>query len=442
MMAARSRSLGAGTLVLYALVALALVLAIIRFAAGIGAISNLNQGYPWGFWIGFDILAGIALAAGGFVVAALVHIFGGRKYHALVRPAIFTALLGYLLFIAGLLVDIGRPWTFWHMIIYWHHESPMFEVGWCVMMYTSVLILEFAPVIMEKLGWMHLMALWRKWAPWAAWGMLTLFAFAMTGSLGWTAAIGGVLVIFQLLVQGGVIPQDRETPTILIMAGIMFSTMHQSSLGTVFTMVPHKLDPLWYTPILPILFYLSAIMAGLAMVIVESMWSARHFRRPPETHLLRGIARGLTWAIVVYLSVKVIDLVVRGASAEAFTFGAKSLAFWAEITIGLAIPLVLLLQEEVLQSNKGIFWSALFVVVGLIINRLNVAITGIEASYPIPYSPLWAEVAVSAGIVAAGILAYREVVARFPVLEEHPSAPAHHAKGERRAEALHPAGRS
>ncbi len=135
--------LGPGVLLLALIAASGFALSLYRFAAGIGAVSNLNQGYPWGFWIGFDVLAGIALAAGGFVVAGLMHMFGGEKYHALVRPTILTAFLGYLLFIAALLVDLGRPWSIWHMTVYWHHESPMFEVGWCAMMYTTILFLEF-----------------------------------------------------------------------------------------------------------------------------------------------------------------------------------------------------------------------------------------------------------------------------------------------------------
>lgn len=438
-MSTNSRSVGPGTILLYLLAALGIVLAIWRFAFGIGAISNLNQGYPWGFWIGFDILAGIALAAGGFVVAALVHIFGGKKYHALVRPAIFTALLGYLLFIVGLLVDIGRPWTIWHMMIYWHHESPMFEVGWCVMMYTTVLILEFLPVVFEKYRLTDLLATWRKYVPWVAWLLVTLFTFAMTQSLVWVAAVGGVLLLFNVLVSLGAIRRDPDTPTILIMAGVIFSTMHQSSLGTVFTMIPHKLSALWFSPILPVLFFVSAVMAGLAMVIVEAMWSARHYRREPETHLLRGIARGLTWVIVLYIGIKIVDMAVRGALDDAVAFTPKALAFWIEVVIGLLIPLTLLMLEETLNNNKGLFWAAFLVVIGMIMNRLNVAITGIEAVYPVAYVPLWAEVAVSVGIVAAGILAYRWVTERFPVLEEH--APSRPGPADRRATGLPSMGR-
>jgi formate dehydrogenase iron-sulfur subunit len=152
--------IGFGTLVLAAIACLGISLALYRFVAGIGAVSNLNQGYPWGFWIGADVLAGIALAAGGFVVAGVMHMFGGEKYHPLVRPTILTAFLGYLLFIVALMVDLGRPWTIWHMVIYWHHESPMFEVGWCVMMYTMILFMEFLPVVFERFELTRAHAIW------------------------------------------------------------------------------------------------------------------------------------------------------------------------------------------------------------------------------------------------------------------------------------------
>jgi len=418
-MSERTGSTGLGTRLLYLLAGLGVVIALWRFANGIGAVSNLNQGYPWGLWIGFDILAGIALAAGGFVVAALVHLFGGERYHPLVRPAIFTAFLGYLLFIAGLLVDIGRPWTFWQMIIYWHHESPMFEVGWCVMMYTTVLFFEFIPAVLEKYrktGWMQR---WMTFAPWIAWLLVVLFAIALVRTAVWVIAIGGVLLLFQILVERGAIRRDPHVPTLLIIAGVLFSTMHQSSLGTVFTTVPHKLHALWYSPILPVLFFTSAVMVGLAMVIVEATLSAQHLRRPPESDLLRGIARGLFWAAAVYFGLRVADLAVRGAASEAFAFTPQSIAFWLEIIIGLIIPLAMLVSEEVVASDRARFWAAFLIVVGLILNRLNVAITGIHAASAPRYVPHWMEVAVSVGIVSAGILVYRGVIHWLPIIEGH-----------------------
>jgi formate dehydrogenase iron-sulfur subunit len=413
---------GPGGRLLYLIAGLGIVIALWRFANGIGAVSNLNQGYPWGFWIGFDILAGIALAAGGFVVAALVHIFGGERYHPLVRPAIFTAFLGYLLFITGLLVDIGRPWTFWQMIIFWHHESPMFEVGWCVMMYTTILFLEFVPAVLEKYKKTVWLERWRTYSPWIAWALVVLFTIALIRTVAWVVAVGGVLLLFQILVHRGVIRRDPRVPTLLIIAGVLFSTMHQSSLGTVFTMVPHKLHPLWYSPILPVLFFTSAVMTGLAMVIVEATLSARYLRRPPESDLLSGIGRGLWWALIVYLGLRTLDLAVRGAAAEAFAVTPQSLAFWLEILVGVVIPLAMLVSRDSVSSDRGLFWASLLVVIGLVINRLNVAITGIHAATAERYVPHWMEIAVSAGIVSAGILVYRAVVRWLPVIEEHQHA--------------------
>lgn len=417
-MATQTERLGLGGRLLVLLVALGLVLAIWRWLDGIGPISNLNQGSPWGFWIGFDILAGIALAAGGFVVAGLVHIFGAERYHPLVRPAIFTAFLGYLMFIGGLLVDIGRPWTFWHAIIYWHHESPMFEVAWCVMMYTAVLTIEVMPYFLERWRKHHLVAVWRNYAPWAAWVLLVLFTTAMTQSIAWVAAIAIVLLAFEILVRRGAFRRDPRVPTLLIIAGILFSTMHQSSLGTVFTMVPHKLSPLWYSPILPILFFISAVMAGLAMVIVESTLTARYFRREPETDLLRNVGRGLGWAVLVYTILRLVDLSVRGAASVALSPAPQAVAFWIEIVLGLAVPLAMLALEEVIASLRGLFWAAFFVVVGVVIHRLNVAITGLSSHTGERYFPHWMEVAVSIGIVSLGILVYRAAVGYLDLFGE------------------------
>ena len=430
-MTKRLEGTGPGGIVLYVLAAIGIALAIARFALGIGAVSNLNQGYPWGFWIAFDVLAGIALAAGGFVVAGLVHIFGGEKYHALVRSAIVTAFLGYLLFIFALLIDLGRPWVIWHLIIFWQHESPMFEVGWCVMLYTAVLFLEFIPLVLEKLKMHRAMDLWRTYASWAAWGLLVLFAIALTQSLIWVVIIGGVLLAFEVLVRKGFFRRDPRAPTLLIMAGVIFSTLHQSSLGTLFTLVPHKLASLWYSPFLPVLFFISAVMTGLAMVIVESLWGATYLKRKPELHLLSGIGRALGWVVLIYVVLRAGDLLIRGGvAADLLVPSWRTALFWVEIGAGLLVPLVLLLNEEIVTTRRGLLISALFVVGGVLLNRYNVAVTGIQARYPERYVPHIMEIAISLGVVAVGILVYRWVVRHLPVMEpEHPAlaseSPAH-----------------
>lgn len=413
--------LGGGTLVLAAVAVVGCSLALFRFVAGLGAVTNLNQGYPWGFWIGADVLAGIALAAGGFVVAGVMHMFGGERYHSLVRPTILTAFLGYLLFIVALMVDLGRPWTIWHMVFYWHHESPMFEVGWCVMMYTTILFMEFLPVVFERFKLDRLYAIWMNVAPWVAVALLLLFAFAMTQSVLWVLAIGAVLIGFEWLVRLRIIHRDPRMPTMLLMGGIIFSTLHQSSLGSLFLMVPHKLNHIWYSPILPISFFVSAVAAGVAMVIVESTASAWYFKRKVEEDRLKDVGHVLTWAIFFTLALRTADLVLRGVGTELLVFNTPSIAFWIEALVGLIVPLALLLTPQFATSARWLVISSLMVITGLVINRMNVAVVGITSTYGASYSPHWIEIAITSGLVAAGVLAYLVICSNFPVfVPEHP----------------------
>src|SRR3990170_450855 len=246
------------------------VITVLRYARGLGAVTNLSDRFPWGLWVGFDIMCGVALAAGGFTVAGLVYVLHLERYHPLVRPAIVTGFLGYLLVIAALLVDLGRPYRIWHALIMWNPHSVMFEVAWCVMLYTLVLSLEFGQVVLDRLGRTSLLRMTRMALP----------------------------------------------P--LVIAGVILSTLHQSSLGALFLIVPGKLHALWYTPMLPVLFFLSALAVGLAMVTVESSVSSRVFGRSLELPQLRGLGTGTAHALTLYLVVKVTDLVVRGAWPLAF----------------------------------------------------------------------------------------------------------------------------
>jgi formate dehydrogenase iron-sulfur subunit len=309
------------------------------------------------------------------------------------------------------------------MTIYWHHESPMFEVGWCVMMYTTILFLEFLPVVFERYRWDHLYALWINLAPWIAIILLVLFAIALTHSVFWVMAIAGVLVLFELLVRFGVIYRDPRMPTMLLMAGITFSVLHQSSLGSLFLIVPHKLNAIWYSPILPVLFFVSAVAAGVAMVIVESILSARYFGRRIEVELLTDVGHVLTWAILGYLGLRSLDLVMRGIGTELLVVTPQSMAFWIEVVIGLMIPLAILLTPEFANSATWLFWSSVMVILGLLINRLNVAVVGITSVYGETYYPHWMEIAITAGIVASGVLAYMYICRNFPVFTpERPHA--------------------
>ncbi|MDR7520002.1 MAG: Ni/Fe-hydrogenase cytochrome b subunit, partial [Armatimonadota bacterium] len=332
--------------------------AIVRYLYGLGAVSNLSDRFPWGLWIGFDVMSGVALAAGGFTIAAAVHVFKLHRYHVLLRPAVLTGFLGYLLVIAALLVDLGRPWNIWHPVVMWNPHSVMFEVAWCVMLYTLVLALEFGQVLLQR---------FRLWTLWR-------------------------------------VTQLALPP--LVIAGVLLSTLHQSSLGSLFLIVPEKLHPLWYTPLLPILFFISAVAVGLAMVTVEATLAARAFRHRVDVSLFADLGRAAAVVLSLYLGVKAVDLVVRQAVGLVFAGGIESVMFLVEVVGGVVLPLVLLAIPGVARSLGGLAAASWLVVGGVVLNRLNVAITGMLAGSGAHYVPAWTEVLITAAIVSGGILAY------------------------------------
>lgn len=338
-----------------------------RFFEGLGSVTALSDAAPWGLWITFDVMTGVALAAGGFTMAAAVYVFKLEHYRPILRPAVLTALIGYILVIVGLGLDLGRPWDGWHFITMWQPHSVMFEVAWCVLLYTTVLMLEFSPVIFEKLKWQRPIR----------------------------------------IIQSITVP--------LVIAGVILSTLHQSSLGSVFLIVPSKLSQLWYTPMLPVMFFLSAVAVGPAMVIVESSLSSRAFGRGLERDLLAGLGKASSIALFLYLFVKVADLLVRGAwtrmLAPTFTSG----FFWAEIVLGVLLPAVLLAQRSIREDPKALFRAACLVVLGIVLNRFNVGMFGMWAYTGPTYIPSIAEILVSLSVVAAGVVAFGLIAKFFPV---------------------------
>ncbi len=410
---------GPGVVILWLLALFGLVLIVYRFGAGLGAVTNLNDGYPWGLWIGVDVLAGIALAAGGFFLAGICHLFGGKKFHALARASITTAFLGYLLFIFALLIDLGRPWNLWRAIFNWNHDSPMFEVAWCVMLYTFVLLLEFLPIMFEKYTWAGFKKLWDALVPWVIIIIMGLFTFAMTDSVGWTVTIAVVLLVWEVAMRTGLMPRDKQMPILLIMAGVMYSTMHQSSLGTLFTLAPHCLHPLWYSPWLPLFFFLSAVMVAPAMVIFEGILSEKAFRLPSHFNLLSSIGRFMPYVLGIYLVVKVVELISRGTALAAFEPTTQAFSWWLEIAVGVLLPMALFLSPSVLQSRAGLFWGSLLVVAGLIWNRLNVAVVGIDKPGWETYYPHWMEIFITLGVFAIGLLVFRWAMLNLPIAQEH-----------------------
>ena len=409
--------LSLGGKIVWSLAIFGIILVIYRYVMGLGAATNLSDGYPWGLWIGFDILAGIALAAGGFVMAGTVHLFGGHKYHALSRPAILTALLGYLLFIFGLFFDLGRPWNLWRAIYSWNHASPMFEVAWCVMLYTTVLILEFAPIVLERYKLNKLLELWRTLVPWIIIFMLGMFTLAMSYSLAWALVMVIILLVWEISMRAGWMPRDKQMPILLIMAGVMFSTMHQSSLGSIFLLAPTKLHILWYTPIIPLLFLLSAIMAAPAMVIFESLMSEKILKHKSRFDLLSDLAGWMPYLLGFYLLIKIADLLGRNAALQTFTMSPQTISWWLEITIGVILPLILFLSPEIIKTKGGLLWASTLVIVGLVWNRINVAIVGVIVEKWETYYPYWIELFITIGVVAIGLIVFKWAVENLPIYE-------------------------
>ena len=363
----QKQTFSSGITALSVLVILGLIPMIIRFVNGLGAVSNLSDGRPWGFWISFDLYCGVALAAGGFTMAGWVYIFNREKYHAVARPAVLTAFLGYTLVILALLVDLGQPWYIWHAMIYWNIHSPLFEVALCVMTYTMVLALEFSPAVFEA---------------------LSKSSLPIIRHFNWHMPLR--------LVRAIQIP--------LVITGVVLSTLHQSSLGSMLLMMPETLHPLWYTPILPILFLNSAIAVGPAMVIFETTLSSKAFGHKLPLNILSGIGKGIPCILGLYLVLKLADLIVAGEIGLIFTAYPQNLLWWGEMIIGVILPMILFSISRVRQSRNGVFWSALLVIIGLVINRFNVSMLALAIRPGFTYSPHWMEVAISAALVADALL--------------------------------------
>jgi len=353
----------------------------VRFTQGLGHSTNLSDQFPWGLWVGFDVLCGVMLAAGGFTLTAAVHILNIRRLQPIVRPAILTAFLGYLLVCLALMYDLGRPYRIWHPLVMRNPHSVMFEVAYCVMLYTTVLALEFSPIVLER--------------------------FHLDRAL--------------KVIRAVLIP--------LVICGVILSTLHQSSLGSLYLIVPEKLHPFWYSPLLPVFFFISAIAVGLAMTIFESSLSSKYFGRQLELPILAELGRVLLVVLLVYGVLRFEDLLHRGVLKMLFQPSYEMYVFWIELGLSLALPLFLLSQRSVRTSPGGLYLAAVSVVLGFIANRLNVSITGLETSSHTRYIPKWTEIAVTGAIMAAGFMLFSLAVKYlriFPTeegveVEEEPS---------------------
>ena len=377
--------------ILLTLMGIAFVVAMIRYAYGIGPVSDLSNSYPWGFWISFDLFTGVAISSGGFLMAGLVYIFRVKEFEPLLRPSVLTAFLGYIMVAVALLVDLGHPDRIWYMMIHWNHTSVLLEIGICVMSYLTVLAIEFAPVVLERFPKLHKIAHF-------------IHKFIMP----------------------------------FVILGVALSTLHQSSLGSLLLIQPAKLHPLWWTPILPIMFFTSAISIGLAMIILESSLSSRYFKRGLETHLLEKLARALPVMLVIYGLLKFGELAYSGELGYLFTSGGMSLLFWAEILISIIVPTIWFSIKKNRQSANGLLAGAIIVLLGMILNRFNVSWFAVKHPDPLFYMPTFMsnvkyfptlpEVAISIGIFSAGILAFGLAAKYLPVFEaERETEETHHS---------------
>jgi len=357
-----------------------LIITVLRFTGGLGAVTNLDDNNPWGIWIGFDLLCGVALAAGGYVTSAACYIFGLKRFHSAVRPAILTAFLGYALVVLALHYDVGRPWRLpYPIFVSPGTTSLLYEVGLCVFLYLTVLFIEYSPAALEWLGLKRIRNIVVR---------LTL-----------------VLTIF----------------------GVVLSTLHQSSLGALFMIAPSKLHPLWYSSYLPVFFFVSSVFAGLSMVIFEGSLAHRYLHgKMDETHIkesqgvVLGFGKAAAFVMMGYVGVKLLGIAIDNNWHHLAT--GWGLWFLVELIGFVALP-AFLYAIAAREQNLGLIrWAAVITVLGLVLNRFNISLVAFNWHLPSAdrYFPSWMEIGISVFIVTVGVVVYRFVCTHMPILYEHP----------------------
>ncbi len=355
------------TMILLLIMAAGGTILIYRLMAGLGAVTNLNDRFPWGIWIGLDVLGGVAMAAGGFLIAGAVYILNMNKYKPIVRAAILNAFFGYLLAAMAITFDIGLPWNVWHPTVMWQIHSVMWIVAIHVVLYTSTLATESSPMFFEKLK------------------MEKAAKF----------------------IERMIIP--------VVLFGVLLSTLHQSSLGAVFLIAPKKLSSLWYSSLMPTLFLSSAVMMGLSMVSFETILSIRVFKHTPDMDILSGLARGTLIATIIYFAMKLWVLAKGPGLSAPFNGTMEANMYLLEMSIGVIIPLFLLLNKSIRENIKSIFYVNILVISGVLLNRLNVSIFGVyrdASARGDSYFPSWMEIVVTLAFISFSIFGFK-VAAKY-----------------------------
>jgi Ni/Fe-hydrogenase subunit HybB-like protein len=347
-----------------------------RFALGLSQSTHLTDPQPWGLWVGLGTLCGVGLSAGGFGIAAAVYLLGFERYRPVLRTAVLVSFLGYMSVIAGMMYELGLPWRIWHPIVMWNRHSMLFEVSWCVMLYSTVLALEFSPALVEKIPFAGL----RNWY----------------------------------------LKQHHRILIGLVLVGCVLSSLHQSFLGGLYLLTKGKLDPLWYTPYLTTLFYLSAIPAGLAVTVMALYLCVRSLNVRIDTTILSELSQVIAPMLALYGIFRGVDLATHGALPYLFKWREETLSFWVEIGLFVLAPLVLLSLEKVRNHPQFLYWTCSLVVMGFMANRLNVSITGLQASAGIYYVPKWTEFAATLMVLTAAVMAFRYAVIYLDILPKNP----------------------
>src|ERR1700758_1433316 len=332
-----------------------------RFALGLSQSTHLTDPQPWGLWVGLGTLCGVGLSAGGFGIAAAVYLLGFERYRPILRTAVLISFLGYSTVIAGMMYELGLPWRIWHPIVMCNRHSVLFEVSWCVMLYTTVLSLEFSPSLVEKIPWVRLRNWYLKW--------------------------------------------HHHILIALVLIGAILSSLHQSFLGGLYLLAKGKVDPLWYSSYLPTLFYLSAVPAGLSATIMAVYLCNRSLHSRVDPRLLSEMSQIIAPMLYVYALLRGIDLFTHGAAGDLFRWREETLLFWFEIALFVIAPIFLLSQSKVRNNPNALYGTCALVVMGFMANRLNVSITAFQASSGFYYVPKWTEFALTlATVTASGVL--------------------------------------
>lgn len=359
-----------------------------RFAAGLGASTALSDGYPWGIWIALDVVTGTALACGGYAVALLVYILNKGKYHPMVRPALVTSALGYTAASIAIHMDVGRPWLLWRVPVYfkhWNLNSALLEVALCVMAYVFVLWVEVSPALMER----------------------------------WSQGREGFLKSASRTMSPLV---EKALPWIIAL-GLLLPTMHQSSLGTVMLLTGPKLHPLWNTPLLPLLFLVSCLGMGYAVVVFESTLATALLKRPRETEMLGGLAAVMVPVLAGFTVVRLADLALRGRLGLMFTLDLYGVMFWVETLLILA-PVAMLASARARRDAGNLFRAAMVMILAGTVYRVDTYLVAFRPGSNWSYFPSFAEIMVTVGVFALEIVAYVVIVKSFPILAGTGKTPA------------------